>query len=217
MSPVSRPASICMMVMPVSRVAGLDRALDRRRAAPARQQRGMDVQAAQARQLEHPLRQDQAVGRDDHHVGPRRLQRASRAARASSAYLPSSRRLRGWATAMPCCERELLDRRGLQLHAAAGRAVGLRQHQRRPRSRRRDAARQRDGRELGRAGEGDAQRLAAAAAASGAPRSSRAFFSILVLMRSRLSGLRYSTNTLPSRWSISCCTQTASSPSASNS
>ena len=48
MSPVSRPASICMMVMPVSRVAGLDGALDRRRAAPARQQRGVDVQAAEA-------------------------------------------------------------------------------------------------------------------------------------------------------------------------
>ena len=39
----------------------------------------------------------------------------------------------------------------------------------------------------------------------------------LVLMRSRFSGLRYSTNTLPSRWSISCWTQTASRPSASNS
>jgi len=46
--------------------------------------------------------------------------------------------------------------------------------------------------------------------------SSRDFFSILVLMRSRLSGLRYSTNTLPRRWSISCCTHTDSRPSASN-
>ena len=46
--PVSRPASICMMEMPVSRVAGEQRALDRRRAAPARQQRGVDVECAVA-------------------------------------------------------------------------------------------------------------------------------------------------------------------------
>ena len=46
--PVSSPSSICMMVMPVSRVAGEDRALDRRRPPPARQQRGMDVEAAAA-------------------------------------------------------------------------------------------------------------------------------------------------------------------------
>ena len=37
---------------------------------------------------------------------------------------------------------------------------------------------------------------------------------ILVLMRLRLSGDRYSTNTLPIRWSISCWIQTASRPSA---
>ncbi len=56
MSPVSRPASICMMVMPVRGIAGLDRALDRRGAAPARQQRRVDVQAAQTRRDQHPLR-----------------------------------------------------------------------------------------------------------------------------------------------------------------
>jgi hypothetical protein len=53
MSPVSSPASICITVMPVC-VPGFDRALDRRRAAPARQQRGMDVQAAESRQFEQP-------------------------------------------------------------------------------------------------------------------------------------------------------------------
>ena len=47
--PVSRPASICMMVTPVSRVTGQHRALDRRRTAPARQQRGVDVDAAEPR------------------------------------------------------------------------------------------------------------------------------------------------------------------------
>ena len=48
--PVSRPASICMIVMPVSLVARLDRARDRRRAAPARQQRCMNVQRRKLRQ-----------------------------------------------------------------------------------------------------------------------------------------------------------------------
>jgi len=46
-------------------VASLYCALDRRRAAPARQQGGVAVDAAQARRVEHHLRQDQAVG--DHH------------------------------------------------------------------------------------------------------------------------------------------------------
>jgi len=45
--------------------------------------------------------------------------------------------------------------------------------------------------------------------------ASRRALSILVLMRLRLSGDRYSTKTLPSRWSISCWMQTASRPSAS--
>ena len=76
MAPVSRPASICMMRDAGLGVAGLDRALDRRRAAPARQQRGVDVEAAAARgSVQHPRRQDQAVGGDHQHVG-----RAPRAA-----------------------------------------------------------------------------------------------------------------------------------------
>ena len=44
-----------MMLMPVSRVTGQDRALDRRRAAPARQQRGVDIDAAERKQVEHRL------------------------------------------------------------------------------------------------------------------------------------------------------------------
>ena len=46
MAPVSSPASICMMRDAGRGVAGLDRAVDRRGAAPARQQRRVDVQAA---------------------------------------------------------------------------------------------------------------------------------------------------------------------------
>jgi hypothetical protein len=49
-------------------VAGLDRTLDRRRAAPARQQRGMHVPATLGRDGQHGLRQDQAVGHHHHQV-----------------------------------------------------------------------------------------------------------------------------------------------------
>mgnify|MGYP000190324083 CR=1 FL=1 len=59
-------------------VTRFDGALDRRRTAPARQQRGVDVQAAQAGRHEHPARQDQAIGRDDQHVKPRGLQHRAR-------------------------------------------------------------------------------------------------------------------------------------------
>ena len=39
--------------------------------SPSRQQRGMNIQATKARRVEHPLRQDQAVGSNHHHVGLR--------------------------------------------------------------------------------------------------------------------------------------------------
>ena len=43
-------------------VAGLDGSLDGRCAAPARQQGGVAVDTAQARDVQHRLRQDQPVG-----------------------------------------------------------------------------------------------------------------------------------------------------------
>ena len=43
--------------------------VDRRRAPPARQQRGMDVPAAQARRVEHLCGQDQPIGGDDRDIG----------------------------------------------------------------------------------------------------------------------------------------------------
>jgi hypothetical protein len=58
-----------MMQMPVS-VSPASSALDRRRAAPARQQRGVDVDAAQSGYRQHRRRQDQAVG--GHHQQIRR-------------------------------------------------------------------------------------------------------------------------------------------------
>src|SRR5690606_36668654 len=68
-----------------------------------------------------------------------------------------------------------------------------------------------DAGELGRTGKDQAHGSAQARAAS------RSCLRSLLLMRVCLSWDRYSTNTLPSRWSSSCCTQTASRPSASNS
>ena len=51
------------------RITGLDGAMDGRRPPPARQQAGVDVQATQRWQVQHPLGQDQAVGGHHHHVG----------------------------------------------------------------------------------------------------------------------------------------------------
>ncbi len=79
-------------------VARHDGAVDRSGAAPARQQRGVQVEAAERRRIENGLRQDHAIGDDDGRIGVvraeflerfRRLQRRrrqhrnARAARAS--------------------------------------------------------------------------------------------------------------------------------------
>ncbi|MNF94038.1 hypothetical protein D3C84_767360 [compost metagenome] len=53
-------------------IARFDGALDRRRTAPAWQQGGVTVDATQARDIQHHLRQDQAIGDHYHQV---RLQR----------------------------------------------------------------------------------------------------------------------------------------------
>jgi hypothetical protein len=102
-------------------VARQQRALDRRRAAPARQQRSMNVHGAQARRPERARRQQQAVGGDHHDVGARPLQHPEglvgfQAVRLEDLEIPR--------------KRELLDRAGCGLQAAAGGPVRLRQHQR---------------------------------------------------------------------------------------
>ena len=51
------------------RVAREDRALHRRRPAPARQQARVDVEAAEPRRIENGLRQDQAIGRHYRQIG----------------------------------------------------------------------------------------------------------------------------------------------------
>ena len=70
-------------------IAGEDRALDRRGAAPARQQRGMDVEAAIARRL-------------------------AGSARAGSARRPRPRRRRGSRAAKPACSSSLLSDKGVR-------------------------------------------------------------------------------------------------------
>ena len=55
--------------MPRLLVAGHEGALDRCRAAPARQERGMQVEAAERGRIEDRLRQDEPVGHDDRGLG----------------------------------------------------------------------------------------------------------------------------------------------------
>ena len=111
------------------RVARFNGAVNRRGAAPARQQRGVDIQATQPGRVKHPLRQDQPVGGHHHHVGICRfngLARASGVFRVFAVQPQASGLGNGNGVAL----RPLLDGRGVQLHAAPGGPVGLGQHQR---------------------------------------------------------------------------------------
>ncbi len=98
-----------MMSTPVSRVAGEDRPLDRRRAAPARQQREVHVHETVRQRIEQRDRQ-QLPERDDHTQlrttrtdvvddFTRLLRRAAHAGRASSAAAFTGRRIRARAAA----------------------------------------------------------------------------------------------------------------------
>jgi hypothetical protein len=110
------------------RVARLDGAVYGRRPPPARQQRGVDVDAAQAGQGQRPGRQDQAVGGHHHGVGlhgPQGVLCGSGVFRVFAVEFEAARLRHGNAVV----QRKLLDGRGLQLHAPAGRAVGLAHHQ----------------------------------------------------------------------------------------
>ena len=76
------------------RVAGQHGRLDRRRAAPARQQRGVNVDAAAARDVQHLARQQQPVGHDHDQIG--REPRGSRRGLRHRVF-----RLAGCSTSMP--------------------------------------------------------------------------------------------------------------------
>ena len=89
-------------------------------------------------------------------------------------------------------QRDPLHRAGLQLHAAAGRAVGLGEDEGDVEAGGEDGL-EGGGGEFGGSGEGDFHQAVI-----------RAFLASLPFMRVCLSWDRYSTKTLPSRWSSSC-------------
>ena len=95
-------------------IARHDGAVDRRSAAPARQQRGMDVEAAERHGIENRLRQDQAIG-DDHRGGG--------AMRAKGGLRLSRLQRRGCQHRQIEAARLALDRRWLQLEATAARRL----------------------------------------------------------------------------------------------
>ena len=101
-------------------IASQDRTLDRRRPAPARQQRCMHVHAAGWRHSEHLIGQDTAIGGDAEHVGLGGAQGAER--------------LLGHAGGLEHGETELerthLDRRGLELLPARAHGIGARHDER---------------------------------------------------------------------------------------
>ena len=131
-------------------VAGFDGTLDRRGAAPSRQQRGVDVQAAQARQSQYPLRQDQAVGGHHHHVGRGGIKRfpGGRGGVGELAVQAQAARL---GQRQPQVQSQPFDRRRMQLQAASSGPIGLGQHQGDRESGRMQRS-QRRGREIRRAG-----------------------------------------------------------------
>ena len=141
--------------------------------------------------VEHPLGQDQAIGHHHHGVGARLGNRLLRRLGLVGVFAVQAQAV-GLGQGQAVVKGKLFDGRGLQLHAAPGRPVGLGEHQG-------DSVAslvkrlQRAAGKLGRARKDQPQRA-----------SSRWALSILVLMRLRLRGDRYSTNTLPIKWSISC-------------
>jgi len=97
-------------------VARQYRALDGGRSAPARQQAGMNVEAAVDWRIEHRLRQDQAIGRDHRHVS---------AKRGECGLLLRAPQRRGMPDRNAQFLRAALHRRRLQSLAPSGRARRL--------------------------------------------------------------------------------------------
>jgi len=97
-------------------VTGADGGLDRRGAAPARQQRGVDVDAAVGGQIQHVLAQDLPEGGNNDQVGLPACQMIKRFRCAQSPGLKDRD---------ACRLRHPFDGRGAQFAPAPGRAVGL--------------------------------------------------------------------------------------------
>ena len=102
-------------------VAGKQRALNGRRAAPARQQRRVNVEAAMARPCQDRGRQDESVGRYGKHVDRDREQRRARR------LVQQRRRLQHGEAAF---QRQPLDGRRFGPEPAPARSVRPREHQR---------------------------------------------------------------------------------------
>ena len=115
----------------------------------------MNVQAAQAGQVKHPLRQDQTVGGHDHHVDLRCDQFGLGLLRVFGVFAVQTQAAR-LGHGHPVRLRKRLDWRGVELHATTGGAVGLGQHQGHFETRCVQVC-QRDLREFGRARESDPQ------------------------------------------------------------
>ncbi len=122
-------------------IAGEHGALDRRRAAPARQQRRVQVDTAHARPVEPLAGQQQPIRDDDHEVRTLAGRR-----------LGGPPQRRGLRERQAELERDSLDRRRREAAAPAGRAVGLREHERDASTRRNDGTKRRN-REVGSSGE----------------------------------------------------------------
>ena len=109
-------------------IARLDGAVDGRSATPAGQQAGVDIEATFGGHIQHPLGQDETVGGHHHHIGLGSQQRIAGGGSVFGVFAVQPQAA-GLGHGNAVVQRALLDGGGLQLHATACRAVGLRQHQ----------------------------------------------------------------------------------------
>ena len=224
-------------------VTGLDGALYGRGAAPARQQRGVNVQAAQGKKLQTPSGQDEAVSDHHHQFDPVLAKRFKRGfgllsflcmnAIQSQAFGLQDRQVMG--------QGQGFDTGGLELEATTSGAIGLgedgddlmacqQQGLKRLSSKfgcsgKSDAHGGRDSVRDG--GPGWTGRCASAQAvwadghritqgANQARVFCRCALTNLALILERFKKDKYSTNTRPIKWSISCWIQTACKSVACN-
>ena len=100
-------------------VTGQNRTLYRRRAAPARQQRGVNIEASQARQRQHGGGQNEPIGHHHHQL------RRPLAQAGELRFARQAQRLSKWQSQL---QGALLDRAGVQRAAPPGGTIRLREH-----------------------------------------------------------------------------------------
>ena len=84
----------------------------------------MNVEATVLGCIEHPLRQDQTISRHHHHIGLRLRNEVFRCSRFIGVFAIQFQTV-GLHHGQVVLNRKLFDSGGLQLHAAAGRPIGL--------------------------------------------------------------------------------------------